>query len=264
MNKPKVIVIIGPTASGKTSLAIKAAKQFDGEIISADSRAIYREMSIGTAKPERDGVCHSERSEESIRVDPSASTTPQDDDLYLVEGVVHYGFDIVEPDEHFQAFDFKEFAEAKIKDIVSQGKVPIVAGGTGLYVAGLVDNFDFEGGKAGKSKFDVLQIGIKVDREVLYDRINKRVDEMVDEGLVDEVCKLNDKYGCEIKSMTGIGYRQICEYLNGDVSLETAIENLKRDTRHYAKRQMTWFKRDDRIKWIEKVEEGIKLIKNFL
>lgn len=183
---------------------------------------------------------------------------------YLVEGIVHHGFDIVNPDEHFQAFDFKEFAEMKIEEIISRGKLPIIAGGTGLYVSGLVDNFDFDGGTAGEPKFDALQIGITREREVLYSRINKRIDEMVDEGLVDEVRKLNDEYGCEIKSMTGIGYRQICEYLNGKVSLDEAVENHKRDSRHYAKRQMTWFKRDKRIHWIEKPEEAIELIEKFL
>lgn len=243
MGKHKIIVIVGPTGSGKTSLAIEAARRFDGEIISADSRAIYKKMDIGTAKPPKD---------------------ERDSPDYLVEGVVHHGFDLVYPDEHFQAFDFKEFAEKKIEEIAARGKVPIIAGGTGLYVSGLVDNFDFEGGQAGEPKFDVLQIGIKRDREVMYDRINKRVDEMVEEGLVEEVRKLNDEYGCELKSMTGIGYRQICEYLNGKCSLEEAIEEHKKDSRRYAKRQMTWFKRDDRINWIGSMEEGIELIKNFL
>lgn len=248
MNRQKIIVIIGPTASGKTSLSIQVAKQFNGEIISADSRAIYRKMDIGTAKPERQG----------------SDARLQNPDEYLVEGIAHHGFDIVNPDEHFQAYDFKEFAEAKIEEIAARGKVPIIAGGTGLYVSGLVDNFDFEGGVAGDPKFEVLQIGIKTDREVLYARINKRVDEMVDEGLIEEVRKLNDEYGCEIKSMTGIGYRQICEYLDGKVSLEEAVESHKRDSRHYAKRQMTWFKRDKQIHWIEKPEEAIRFIKAFL
>lgn len=250
MKKQKLIVIVGPTGSGKTSLGIRVAKQFGGEIISADSRAIYRGMNIGTAKPRKD-----------YRKMDALTPGPFD---FWVEGIPHYGFDIVDPDEHFQAFDFKEYAEKKIEEIAAQGKVPIVVGGTGLYVSGLVDNFDFEGGSAGEPKFDVLQIGIKLDREVMYERIDKRVDEMVEEGLVEEVQKLNDKYGCEIKSMTGIGYRQICEYLNGEVSLEVAVENHKRDSRHYAKRQMTWFKRDDRIKWIEEPEEGIELVEKFL
>jgi len=258
MNKSKIIVIIGPTASGKTSLGIEVAKKFNGEVISADSRAIYRKMDIGTAKPEKDSMQYTaEGAERPEGVEGSS-------DEYLVEGVLHHGFDIVDPDEHFQAFDFKEFAEAKIEEISSKGKLPIIVGGTGLYISGLVDNFDFEGGTAGESKFDVFQIGVKVDREVLYDRINNRIDEMIKDGLIDEVQKLNDEYGCEIKSMTGIGYRQICEHLNGEVSLETAIENHKRDSRHYAKRQMTWFKRDDRIHWIKDSKDAIELVEKFL
>ncbi len=116
----------------------------------------------------------------------------------------------------------------------------------------------------GEGKYDVLQIGIKVDREKLYERINDRVETMVAKGLVDEVRSLNDKYGCGIESMTGIGYRQVCEFLNGESSLKDAIEVIKRDSRHYAKRQMTWFKRDDSIKWIEDSSKVFGLVQKFL
>ncbi|EKD47293.1 MAG: tRNA delta(2)-isopentenylpyrophosphate transferase [uncultured bacterium] len=255
MKYQKLIVIVGPTASGKTSLGIEVARKSNGEIISADSRAIYREMNIGTAKPVGQNPDYRIQTTE-----PRIQISGQ----HLVDEIVHYGFDLVNPDEHFQAFDFKKFAESKIDDIAGRGKVPIVVGGTGLYISGLVDNFDFEGGVAGEPKFDVLQIGLKVDRQTLYDRINQRVDGMIKQGLVDEVQFLKEKYGCEVKSMTGIGYRQICEYLDGKVSIETAIENLKRDSRHYAKRQMTWFKRDSRIHWIETPQEAIKLVEDFL
>lgn len=248
MNKQKMIVIVGPTASGKTSLGIEIAKQFNGEVISADSRAIYREMNIGTAKPGNQNP------------DYRTQTT----DKYLVDGIVHHGFDLVDPDEHFHAFDFKQFAESKINDIVSRGKVPIVVGGTGLYISGLVDNFDFEGGTVGESKFYALQIGLKVERQTLYGRIDQRVDAMIEQGLVDEVQSLKEKYGCRVKSITGIGYRQICEYLDGKVDLDKAVENLKRNSRHYAKRQMTWFKRDKRIHWIDNSQDAIKLVEDFL
>ncbi|MBU4315312.1 tRNA (adenosine(37)-N6)-dimethylallyltransferase MiaA [Patescibacteria group bacterium] len=278
MNKQKLIVIVGSTASGKTSLGIQIAKKFNGGIISADSRAIYREMNIGTAKPARSTIpsmepVSSEFDESIVPIpggawsgfagDSRSEPGMTNNDEYLVDGVRHYGFDLVNPDEHFQALDFKKFAEANINKIALRGKVPIVVGGTGLYISGLVDNFDFEGGVVGESKYDVLQIGLKVDRQILYDRIDHRVDEMIEQGLVDEVRALKEKYGCAVKSMTGIGYRQICEYLDGEVGIETAIENLKRDSRHYAKRQMTWFKRDNRIHWIEDAQDAIKLVTTF-
>ncbi|PIX62234.1 hypothetical protein CO057_03545 [Candidatus Uhrbacteria bacterium CG_4_9_14_0_2_um_filter_41_50] len=239
MKKPKIIAILGPTASGKTGLALQVAKKLNGEVINADSRTIYQEMNIGTAKPvfKRGQV---------------------------VDDVLHWGFDLVSPDQHFQAYNFKEFAESKIADILERGKLPIIAGGTGLYIQGLVDNFDFEGDKAVEPKFEVLQIGILVNREELYKRTDDRVDQMIASGLVDEVRSLKEKYGCSVKSMTGIGYRQICQFLNGEVSLAEAIRIIKRDSRHYAKRQMTWFKRDDRIKWIKDSKEAMELIEKFL
>lgn len=247
MKKQKIIVILGPTASGKTALALNVAQQFNGEVINADSRTVYKEMNIGTAKPEFE-IGHESGVEGKI----------------ILKGVVHWGFDLVNPDEHFQAMDFKRFADATIADILERGKLPIIAGGTGLYIQGVVDNFDFEGGVVGEQKYNVLQIGIRVDREELYRRINFRVDEMIALGLVSEVKQLKDKYGCSVKSMTGIGYRQICQYLGGDISLEQAIELIKRDTRRYAKRQMTWFKRDKRIKWITDFAGANILIKDCL
>lgn len=242
MNKQKLIVIVGQTASGKTSLGIEIANKFNGEIISADSRAIYREMNIGTAKPLMD----------------------IEGDLYIVEGIRHYGFDLVNPDEHFHALDFKKYAQDKIQEIASEGKLPIIVGGTGLYISGVIDNFDFEGGSVSESLYDVLEIGIAVDRAVIYDRIDRRVYKMIELGLVEEVKRLKDRYGCDVKSMTGIGYRQICEYLNSEVTLDTAIANIKLDTRHYAKRQMTWFNRDKRIHWIENTKDAVALVDNFI
>ena len=246
MNKPKIVVILGPTASGKTGLALEVAKLFNGEVISADSRTVYAQMDIGTAKPSlqsiQDLVCGG----------------------WSHAGVLHWGFNLVNPDEHFQALDFKKFAEHKISDIVCRKKTPVIAGGTGLYIQGLVDNFDFEGGVAGEPKYNALQIGIFIDRAELYVRINKRVETMIASGLVSEVSGLKKKYGCRIKSMTGIGYRQICQYLEGRVNLKEAIEMIKRDTRRYSKRQMTWFKRDRRIIWVSNLNEAVVAIEKFL
>ncbi|RMD50726.1 tRNA dimethylallyltransferase [Candidatus Parcubacteria bacterium] len=235
MAKQKLVVIVGPTASGKTALAIEAAKKIDAEIICADSRTVYKDMDIGTAKP----------------------TAAE------MNMVPHWGLDLVNPDEHFQAFDFQQYARRKIKEIAARGKKIIIAGGAGLYIAGLIDNFDFEGGKRGESNYDVLQIGLNVPREQLYNRINQRVDEMMESGLLDEVRKIRRQYGCDIKAMTGIGYRQLCQFLNGEIDLEEAVRLIKRDSRHYAKRQMTWFKADDRIKWVNGKQQALKLIINF-
>ncbi len=308
---PKIVAIIGPTASGKTDLAIKIAKEFNGEIIATDSRTIYRKMNIGTAKPTRDAA--NEAAAKDI-------TDLFSEKPYMVEGVPHWGIDIVNPDEDYSVADFKHYAEQKIDEVLERGSLPILAGGTGLYISAIVDNLTFtdtdrnedlrreldelsdadlkkrlehldaeaaktvdfgnrrrviraieivemtgkplaEQQRMGSAKYDVLQIGIEVNREDLYERINDRVERMIADGLVDEVRELKREYGCEVNAMTGIGYRQICEFLDGKMKLQDAVELLKRDTRHYAKRQMTWFKRDNRIEWVKNTEEALKIIR---
>jgi len=303
MNKPKIIVIIGPTASGKTDLSIKLANKFDGEIIAADSKTIYREMNIGTAKPEKDNNYDSQK--------------------YIVEGILHWGIDIINPNENFSVADFKNYADSKIEEIIQRGKTPIIVGGTGLYIQAIVDNLSFTKVEAnyklrdeleklsiedlvkrlgkidkealevldlmnkrrviraveivevsgkkfksqqnrGESRYEVLIFGIHTQREILYKRIEMRVDNMIEEELVDEVRRLKDKYGCKINAMTGIGYRQICAFLEGKMTLEDAIELLKRDTRRYAKRQITWFKRDNRINWIDFKDDITAKVAEFL
>jgi tRNA dimethylallyltransferase len=252
---PKLIVILGPTASGKSDLAIAIAKEIHGEIIATDSRTVYREMNIGTAKPKGAAV-----STISLRpkIGELFSERP-----YIVEGIEHWGIDLVNPDEHFSVMDFKKYAEEKIREITKRGRVPMMVGGTGLYIEAVVQNYLFEKGK-GESKYDALQIGITRDREELYRRIEERVDKMIALGLVDEVRALQAKYGCETKAMTGIGYRQICQFLRGEMSLKEAVEKLKRDTRHYAKRQMTWFRRDDSIEWMSNGQEILERVQDFL
>jgi len=315
--KPKVIAIVGPTASGKTRLGIEIAKQWNGEVISVDSRQIYRGMSIGTGKVEGEWV------EAEIQKGGSIDQLFGSRRTLIVEGVPHWGIDLVDPNEHFSAAEFKDYAQKKIVEIVARGKLPVLVGGTGFWLKALIDNLDLtdtpgdvavraelelralgdlyhelkeldpvgaevidqhnkrrvvralevikltgrpwsEQQSKGEPLCDVLQIGLMVDRDTLVDRISERVDEMVAMGLVDEVRGLKERFGCDLESMTGIGYRQICQFLNGEGKLKDAIEEVKKDTRQYAKRQMTWFKRDTRIHWIQSQDSTMDLIKMFL
>ncbi len=303
-----VIIIIGPTASGKTKLSIELAKEVGGEIISADSMQVYRYMDIGTAKPTREEM----------------------------DGIKHYMVDEVNPDEEFSVASFQESAYRYIEEIHKKNKVPIIAGGTGLYINSLVYNINFtettsdwklreelkkeaeEKGKeylhkklesidpeaAGKlhvndvkrviraievfeytkkpisyhqevsrlnpPKYRYLLIGLKMDRERLYLRINDRVDRMLEEGLVDEVKRLTALgYDKSTVSMQGLGYKEILSYLRGEITLEEAVYLIKRDTRHYAKRQITWFKRLQDVLWIDmdketNTESALKIIKDYI
>lgn len=241
----------------------------------------------------------------------------------MVEGIPHWGFDLAEPDEPYSVADYKEYADGKVADILKRGKLPVVVGGTGLWVKAIVDNptyadappvyalraqldarglgdlfaeykrLDPEGAEVidrankrrvvralevtlatgkpfsqqltkGDPKYDALQLGLDVPREELNRRIDERVEEMVAKGLVDEVRGLKAKYGSDPESMTGIGYRQVCAFLDGKVSLAAAVEEVKKATRDYAKRQMTWFKRDDRIRWVKTQDEALGLVRAFV
>ena len=284
MDKKKVIVICGPTASGKTSLGIQIANLVNGEIISADSMQIYKDMDIGSAKPTTE-----ERSQ-----------------------ATHHLVDFVDPDRRYSVADFKKDAESKIKEILEENKVPIIVGGTGLYVNSLIYNIhynevetdleyrkmlenidvkdlykmaesiDSEGLKkialtdrkrisrileiyhsTGKTKTELEKESrhepeynykifvLNMDRQKLYDRINLRVDLMIKDGLVDEVKRMLEKYSEFPTAMQGLGYKEIVDYLNGNCSLDEAIEKIKLETRRYAKRQLTWFRSYDDATWIE-------------
>ena len=292
----KVIVICGPTASGKTALSIELANKINGEIVSADSMQIYKEMNVGTAKPSKEEM----------------------------QGIKHYLIDCVEPTRRYSVSDFKNDAIKAIEKILEDRKNPIVVGGTGLYVNSLIYgidypeiNTDFEYRKkleeraeregleklyeeaykideeamksishndkkrilrvleifkeTGKTKTQVeiesKKNGIKYDyrvfaidmpRDVLYERINKRVDLMLENGLIEEVKNIYEKYGKElITSIQAIGYKEVIEYLEGRYSKEEMIEKIKMETRRYAKRQITWFKKIDNIIWIDSTK-GIK------
>ncbi|NLU53389.1 MAG: tRNA (adenosine(37)-N6)-dimethylallyltransferase MiaA [Clostridiaceae bacterium] len=285
----KVIVIAGPTASGKTDLAIEFALKCNGEIISADSMQVYRGMDIGTAKPT----------------------------LEERRGIPHYMLDVVDPDEEFSVAQFQQMAKECIKDILSRGKVPIVAGGTGLYINSLVYNITFSETIADwkyrehlqniareqgplvlhdmlkkvdpisaqnihpnnvkrviralevfettgrpisehqkesrkiKPEYDYKIFGIEVERDVLYRRIEKRTDKMIQMGLYEEVEGLLKKgYSPDLVSLQGIGYKEIIMCIQGKCSLDEAIYNIKLGTKHLAKRQMTWFRKTEGLKWI--------------
>jgi len=285
----KVIVIAGPTASGKTDLAIKLAHEINGEIISADSMQIYRGMDIGTAKPTME-----ER-----------------------QGIPHYLIDIVDPDEEYSVAHFQRDAKNCIKEILNRGKVPIVAGGTGLYINSLVYNINFSETTADweyrkqleeiardkgpeelhrflqkvdpvsaekihpnnikrviralevfkttgkpisqhqlesrteKPEYEFKIFGLEMDRKILYERINKRVDKMMEMGLYEEVESLLEKYSPDLVSLQGIGYKEIISAIKGEYSLEEAVEKIKLNTRHLAKRQITWFKKTENLRWID-------------
>lgn len=231
------IVILGPTGSGKTGVSIKIAKALDGEIISADSRAIYKGMDIGTAKPTREEQ----------------------------QGITHYGLDLVEPGERFTVADWKRYAEDKIKDIRARGKVPIIVGGTGLYIDALIYDYQFKGPTGEKIgdfeqktcsdrkeiKGNYLLIGIKWSTPELRDRLYKRITQMFRPELYDEVNKLVQKYGWENGAMKSDIYEFAWRYMQGELSLEEAKEKCFYEDWHLAKRQLTWFKRNDNIIWLE-------------
>ncbi len=231
------IVILGPTGSGKTGVSIKIAKAIGGEIISADSRAIYKGMDIGTAKP---------------------SLEEQD-------GVPHYGLDLVEPGDRFTVSDWKAYAEEKIADIKSRGKVPIIAGGTGLYIDALIYDYKFKGPTGAKIgdfeqksctdrtevKGDYLLIGVKWGTEELRERLRKRIDQMFCHELYEETKMLVKKYGFGSGAMKSNIYEYAWKYINKELTLEEAKEQCFYEDWHLAKRQMTWFKRTPEINWLE-------------
>ena len=291
-------------------MAIKIAKKFNGEIISADSRQIYRGMDIGTAKPKVQGT--------------SGISNFQ---FIISKKISHYLIDIKNPDENYTVAEYKQDAIKAINKILKKKKLPILVGGTGLYIKSVIDNLNipevapdqklrkklekeiekyglkyvFEKlikldpeaayivdpnnprriiralevaiktkkpfsvqRKAGKPLFDFLEIGINWPKNILNKRINKRVDLMIEEGLVSEVKNLIKKYGSKQQSFDAIGYREIINYLNKKTTLNEAKNLIKKNTRHYAKRQMTWFRKNKRIHWIRNEKETEKLVKNFL
>lgn len=231
-----VIVILGPTGSGKTGVSIDIARAINGEIISADSRAIYQGMDIGTAKPTKEEQ----------------------------QGIPHWGIDLVEPGERFTVADWKEYAEQKIKEIRARGHVPIITGGTGLYIDALIYDYQFKGPTGAKIgdyaqktcsdrkeiKGNYLLIGVKWSTDELRLRLKQRIDQMFIPKLYTETKQLAAKYGWDNQAMKSDIYEYAHKYLQGELSLEQAKEQCFYEDWHLAKRQLTWFKRNDKIIWL--------------
>ena len=239
--KTPTIIILGPTGSGKTGVSIKIAKAIGGEIISADSRAIYQGMDIGTAKPT----------------------------LEEQDGVPHYGLDLVKPGERFTVADWKTYAERTIAEIKARGHVPIIVGGTGLYIDALIYDYHFHGPTSHKIddieqkscsdrtaiKGEYLIIGIEWSTPELRDRLRKRIEQMFCPALYTEVTQLVNQYGWGSGAMKSDIYEYAWKYLQGELSLEEAKTKCFYEDWHLAKRQLTWFKRNQNIIWmpLEKV-----------
>ncbi len=285
----KIVVVCGPTASGKTALSIALAKAFDGEVVSADSMQIYRGMDIGTAKPTKEEM----------------------------DGIPHHMLDVAEPGESYSVSRYVQEATACVEDILARGKLPIVCGGTGLYIDGLIRGTDFQPAgtdngireqlerewdeqgpeammarlaavdpdsaarlhlsdkrrivralevylatgetitahnarsKQVPPRFDAVMMGLNTEpRDILYSRIDRRVDVMLEQGLLNEVKTLLEAGLLEGTAAQAIGYKELLAHFRGEMTLDAAADLIRQKSRNYAKRQLTWFRRDERVKWI--------------
>lgn len=286
MTKIPLVIIVGPTAVGKTALSIELAKRINGEIISGDAIQVYRRMDIGSAK----------------------ITTEE------TEGIPHHLIDILEPDEAYSAAAFKKMAETLIEEIHARGHIPMIVGGTGLYIQSVIYDYGFSDEDPAETQkyeeqfealspaeryallqqsdpaaadeihphnqqrvlralvyyhvhgqsitqqsksaalaeqYDVTLVGLNMERGHLYDRINQRVDMMVEAGLIEEVTRLKEAGYENARSMTAIGYKEIISYLNGNLTLEEALTQLKQNSRRFAKRQLTWFRNQLSLTWYD-------------
>ena len=239
--KPKVLVIAGPTASGKTKLSIELAKQINGEIISADSMQIYKGLDIGTAK-----VTEIEKN-----------------------GIPHHMIDIKNFNENYNVWQFVNDAKRLIDEIIERGNTPIIVGGTNLYISALTENYDF--GKSEipadaykpKNDYEFHLFALNLPREKLYERLNNRVDEMIKDGLEEEVFKLRKEgLTAEMQAGRSIGYKELLEYFDGNCTREYAIDKIKQHNRNFAKRQMTWLRSMKNLTWLDALtmDENIQAI----
>jgi tRNA dimethylallyltransferase len=306
VKKEKLVCIIGPTAVGKTKLSIDLAKRFDAEIISGDSMQIYRGMDIGTAKITKEEMSN----------------------------IPHHLIDIKNPDEPFSAFDFQQLVRKKIMEISNRNHLPMIVGGTGLYIQSVI--FDYQFSDSGKNEkirtrleekvkndgieplyqqllsidpetagqihpnnerrviralevyystgmtmtelktkqekqllYDVALVGLTMDREKLYKRINDRVDQMIENGLLEEAKAFYNQGLKDVQSTQAIGYKELFAYFDGEISLEKAIDDLKKNTRHFAKRQLTWFRNKMDVQWFDvtnehEYEKNLQKISDFI
>ncbi len=234
MNVP-LIVIVGQTASGKTALGIELAQKFNGEIICADSRTVYKDMDIGTAKP----------------------TAAEQ------QKAKHYLLDIIEPGEKYNVARFQKDANKLIEAISARGTLPIMVGGTGLYVDSVIFNYDFDSKTMSDLRSNTFVIGLQPSRDELLLRIEKRVDHMLEQGLLDEVKALGKKYGWDNDALKVIGYKQFGAFVRGEITQEEARAQTIRETKLFAKRQRTWFKRSvykESIHWVKNREDAVELV----
>ncbi|KKQ90006.1 MAG: tRNA dimethylallyltransferase [Berkelbacteria bacterium GW2011_GWA2_38_9] len=282
---PKVVTIVGSTASGKTSLGVFLCQKFGGEIISADSRQVYRGLDLGTGKegvpslsfpPATPKRQRGERKRESRNSPNSGSPIESGMTTRLINDIPQYLIDIKNPEEKFNVHDFKVNAELVIDNMISRNRLPFIVGGTGLYIDALVENYEF-GGRDNKQKnppkYQVLQIGIKIPRDVetngrssLHQRIDKRVDERMQQGMLEEVRGLLDS-GVNPQWLISLGleYKFLTEHLIGKISdLDQALQELKYATHAFARRQETWFNHHGDVKWISEKEEAVNIVQNFL
>ena len=230
--REKLVVILGATSTGKSSLALTLAEKFDTEIISADSMAVYKNFNVGTAKP-----------------------TPAE-----LERVPHHLINILDAEEKFSVGEFVRRARPIISELNRRGKIPIVAGGTGLYIQALVEGYELGAGKSltshykqtGELIYDALIYGLTGERNELYDKINRRTEKMFADGLIDEVKNLlASGISPTSQAMLGIGYKETVEYLQGGATLDETISKVAQATRNFAKRQLTWYRRMKYITWLE-------------
>jgi len=306
VNKEKLLCIIGPTAVGKTKLSIDLAKQFHGEIISGDSMQIYRGLDIGTAKISKEEM----------------------------KGIPHHLIDIKNPDESFSVYDFQQLVRKKISAITDRNHLPMVVGGTGLYIQAVIYDYQFSNqGKNNKIRslleervklegierlyqylskvdpetarqihpnnerrviralevyfstgqtmaelkakqqytllYDVAIVGLTMNRDILYKRINERVDQMIENGLINEAKALYDQGFKNVQATQAIGYKELFAYFDGKITLEEAVDQLKQNTRHFAKRQLTWFRNKMDVEWfditnLKEYEKNLQKISDFV